>query len=259
MAPKPLSTPLQIELPLWSAAEPPPPAATDGESLRRLLVGEQWVAYRLRRGRRRRLTLTIDADGLRIGAPLSLPLRAIEDFAVTHRDWIARKLDEWRDRPRRARTDVADGIAIPLLGKNVLLRVAAGSRRPEWTNEQLRLPAGTDLSLALEAALREYARAHFATRVADYAARLGVTAPPLSIGAARTRWGSCSRAGIRLNWRLIHCRPALVDYVIAHEVAHLREMNHGPRFWKLVGMLFPDYEACRAALRDEADALPIYR
>ena len=258
MAPKPLSTPLQIELPFWSAAEPPP-AAASGDALRRLLIGDQWVDYRLRRGHRRRLSLTVDADGLRIGAPLSLPLHAIEGFAASHHDWIARKLGEWRARPRRTLVAVNDGIAIPVLGRQLLLRIVPGARRCEWTAEQLSFPVSRDLPAALEAALREHAREHFVARVAHYAARLGIAAPPVSIGAARTRWGSCSRSGIRLNWRLIHFRAPLVDYVIAHEVAHLREMNHGPRFWKLVGTLFPDYQACRAALRDEADALPIYR
>ncbi|HEY5763415.1 MAG TPA: SprT family zinc-dependent metalloprotease [Rhodocyclaceae bacterium] len=258
MAPKPLSTPLQIELPLWSVAEPPP-APKAGDSLRRLLIGDQWVTYRLRRGRRRRLTLTVDADGLRIGAPLSLPLQAIEGFAASHHDWIVRKLGEWQARSRRTLVAVADGIAIPVLGRQLLLRVVPGARCREWSADQLRLPATGDLPAALETALREHARSHFQARVVHYTSRLGVAAPPLSIGAARTRWGSCSRAGIRLNWRLIHFRALLVDYVIAHEVAHLREMNHGPRFWKLVGTLFPDYAACRAALREEADALPIYR
>jgi predicted metal-dependent hydrolase len=73
----------------------------------------------------------------------------------------------------------------------------------------------------------------------------------------RTRWGSCSRiSGIRLNWRLIHCPPAVVDYVVAHEVAHLVEMNHGPRFWAVVERLCPDHAAARAELRRHAAALP---
>jgi len=72
-----------------------------------------------------------------------------------------------------------------------------------------------------------------------------------SLSSARTRWGSCSADGsIRLNWRLVHFPLDIVDYVIAHELAHLRELNHGTRFWQIVGDLFPEYERARAWLRD---------
>lgn len=253
------ATPLQIELPLWAADEAASAAEVDA-SLRRLLIGHDWVAYRLRRGHRRRLSLTIDGDGLRIGAPLSLPLRTIEDFARTNGQWILRKLDEWRKRPPRPVIKVVDGIAFPLCGRRILLKVVPGMRGgPIWLPDQLALPSSGAVARTFEAALRERARAQFGPRVDHFAARLGVVAPPVSIGAARTRWGSCSRTGIRLNWRLILLREAIANYVIAHEVAHLREMNHGPRFWRLVGELCPDYQSLRAALREEADALPVFR
>jgi hypothetical protein len=78
------------------------------------------------------------------------------------------------------------------------------------------------------------------------------------LSSARTRWGSCSsRSGIRLHWRLIHLPPALIDYVVAHEVAHLLEMNHSPRFWAVVERLYPDWRAARADLRKAAAGLPV--
>jgi predicted metal-dependent hydrolase len=78
------------------------------------------------------------------------------------------------------------------------------------------------------------------------------------LSSARTRWGSCSaRSGIRLHWRLIHCPPALIDYVVAHEVAHLVEMNHSPRFWAVVGSLYPDWSAARLRLHEAARTLPL--
>ena len=70
------------------------------------------------------------------------------------------------------------------------------------------------------------------------------------ISSARTQWGSCSREGrVRLNWRLVHFEPAVIDYVIAHELAHLRELNHSPRFWNEVARLLPGYEAARDRIR----------
>jgi hypothetical protein len=90
-----------------------------------------------------------------------------------------------------------------------------------------------------------------------YAPQLGVDLPPLSLSAARTRWGSCSlRSGIRLNWRLIHFPPPLIDYVVVHELAHLREMNHGARFWSIVAELYPDYRNARAELKRCATHCP---
>ena len=87
--------------------------------------------------------------------------------------------------------------------------------------------------------------------------QLGVAPPPLTLSAARTRWGSCSlKTGIRLNWRLIHFPPHVIDYVVAHELAHLREMNHSPSFWAVVGQLFPTYKAARADLKKLATTCP---
>ena len=89
-------------------------------------------------------------------------------------------------------------------------------------------------------------------------ARLGRALPPIALSSARTRWGSCSQAsGIRFNWRLIHLPTHLVDYVVAHELAHLVEMNHSPRFWAEVGRLYPDWRAARAELKLRGREIPL--
>lgn len=251
--------PLQAELPLWSEAGQPASPAIAGETLHRLLLEQDWIPYRLRRGRGRRLTLVVDGEGLRIGAPMRLPLHEIENFARSQRDWLRRKLDEWRARPRAQVVLVDDGIAVPLLGRPVLVRVGTTRRRHDWVEGALHLRGGEGVAARLELALREKARELFVPRVEHYARQLGEAAPPVSVGTARTRWGSCSRTGIRLNWRLVHFRREIVDYVIAHEVAHLREMNHSPRFWAVVCRLCPDYQSLRRALRDEAELLPVFR
>jgi len=82
--------------------------------------------------------------------------------------------------------------------------------------------------------------------------------PPVRLSNARTRWGSCSSlSGIRLHWRLVHLPPELIDYVVAHEVAHLREMNHSPRFWAVVESVCPAWRTGRARLRQAAASLPV--
>jgi predicted metal-dependent hydrolase len=130
--------------------------------------------------------------------------------------------------------------------------------------EELCLPApqanatGAALAPTLVHALKLRALPWFRGRVEDYCQRLALAAPAVRLSSARTRWGSCSTtSGIRLHWRLIHLPAALIDYVAAHEVAHLVEMNHSPRFWNVVGRLYPDWRAARQALREAAPMLPV--
>jgi predicted metal-dependent hydrolase len=105
--------------------------------------------------------------------------------------------------------------------------------------------------------LQRQARRVFEERCAHYAERLGVRVRRLALSSAQTRWGSANADGaVRLNWRLIHFALPTIDYVVAHELAHLREMNHSARFWDVVRSVMPDYERARDALSD--DALPVY-
>jgi len=105
---------------------------------------------------------------------------------------------------------------------------------------------------AAQAWLQARARALFEQRCRHFAAQMGLCYSKLSLSSAQTRWGSASSSGaIRLNWRLIHFAPAVIDYVVVHELAHLREMNHSARFWAVVAAVLPDYEQARARLREE--------
>ena len=105
--------------------------------------------------------------------------------------------------------------------------------------------------------LQRQARRVFEERCKHFAQQLGVRYTKLSLSSAQTRWGSAGADGaIRLNWRLIHFAMAQIDYVVAHELAHLREMNHSPRFWDVVRSVMPDYERVRSTLKD--DTLPVF-
>ena len=231
-------------------------APRTGETTRSIALGERTVAYVLRRASRRTIGLTIDHRGLRVGAPQRASLRDVEALLVHHQQWIADKLDEWSTRRAPATLPIVDGVQLPLLGSPLSIRLALGANRCLWNLRPgeavltLFLRAPADAPRVLEKALRERARELFAERLAHYAAPLGVSPPPLSLSSARTRWGSCSqRSGIHLNWRLIHFPLAVIDYVVAHELAHLREMNHSPRFWAIVATLYPDYQTARQELK----------
>ena len=120
-------------------------------------------------------------------------------------------------------------------------------------------PAAHDdalLKAAVHAWLKKFAAALFRERMQPFVQKLGRAPSRVSLNAARTRWGSCSRNGsIRLNWRLVQYAPELIDYVIAHELAHLTELNHSPRFWAQLEALMPDYRQWQRQLADTPDAL----
>ena len=109
------------------------------------------------------------------------------------------------------------------------------------------------LRRAVHAWMLRQARLHFSARLDHFAPLLGVQWKQLALTNARTRWGSARSDGsIRLNWRLLHCAPAVLDYVVVHELAHLRVMDHSPRFWATVATVVPDHAALRCCLRDTA-------
>ena len=235
-----------------------PPAAPLPKT-RHVQIGARIVAYELVTGRRR-LAMTIDERGLRIGAPRLLPIAAIEDFVRAHGDWVVQKLDEHAARDTRRHLAIRDGAAFPLLDGEGRVRVTAGANRVLWQGELLVLAAKADADLDALArrGLQRRALDVFAERLALAAQVAGCRPPPLALSSARTRWGSCSRqSGIRLNWRLVHLPLALVDYVVAHELAHLVEMNHSARFWLEVERLCPGWREARRELKARAASIPI--
>ena len=221
-------------------------------------LGGARLVLTLRRSARRSFALRVDPQGAQVAAPLHASLRDIEHFVRAHRDWLLERLS-LRPPP----LVLEDGAQFPLLGRPARLCRGPG-RRACWRqaadgSAQLEIPHAADARPMLLRALQARALVWHRERVAAYCLRLGLTPPPVRLSHARTRWGSCSSAsGIRLHWRLIHLPPALIDYVVAHEVAHLIEMNHSPRFWSVVEGLYPDWRGARAQLRSAAASLPVF-
>jgi predicted metal-dependent hydrolase len=191
--------------------------------------------------------------------------------------WIVTRLIQAGERAAQlaaARIDWRSGAVVPYLGAPLMLvadprgigaRSGAvldppGPMPVTWPgtgqSQTLRLPLPPDAAPAqwrdtTAAWLKRQARRLFTARLDHYAPQLNVRWQCLSLSSARTRWGSASSTGsIRLNWRLIHLPLPVIDYVVVHELAHLREMNHSPRFWALVSAVLPDCAAQRKVLRD---------
>jgi len=217
------------------------------------LAGRE-VEYRFVRRRRRTLGLTVDADGLKISAPMRAPWRDIEGFVREKERWILAKLDEWSVAPRPVRLRAESGERLPLFGETVELHRRPGPVRLEGST------LGVPGMNGLVAWLKSTALQALTPRVAYFAALLGQPAPRVALSNARTQWGVCTEGGsIRLSWRLVHIEPALADYVIAHESAHLVELNHSPRFWTLVERLYPRWPQARERLELAGAALPILK
>jgi predicted metal-dependent hydrolase len=217
-------------------------------------LGGRDVEYRFVRRRRRTLGLTVDADGLRVSAPLRAPWRDIEGFVREKERWILTKLDEWASAPRPRVLRGAAGERFPLFGETVELVQRPGPVRRE--NGTVFFEELDQLVKWLKAA----ALAALRPRVAHFAALVGRPVPRVVLSNARTQWGVCTEDGtIRFSWRLVHIDPALADYVVAHEAAHLVELNHSRRYWQLVARLYPGWREARERLELAGAALPIVR
>lgn len=249
---------MQLELPLAVA-----PVAVPAGTQRYIQLGSEIVGYRLRRARRRSIGLVIDDGGLRVAAPGHAPISEIEAFIREKARWVLQKLSEWRAAPKPPIVNWSEGATIALLGAPVRIELLPGRRGICLEDGQLGIglaPRGEPAALRKRgiAWFKDRARALFGERLALYAASLGVPTPALTLSNARTQWGVCREDGhVRLNWRLIHLPLHLIDYVVAHELAHLREMNHSADFWAVVGGLYPDYQKARRELRDCSHRLPI--
>ena len=246
----------QLRLPLQM-----PPQA--GAVLRHIVLGPRIVTYFLVRRRRKTLAMSVDQRGLRVGAPLGARLRDIEDFLRGNAEWVLRKLDDWQSASRERRILVCDGAQLPVLGESWTLRVAPGSGDVLWREiaREIELPMehATEPRQLLLGELRHRALDLLQRRAATLILPLGRPLPRVALSNAQTRWGSCSsRSGLRFNWRLIHLPLRLLDYVVAHELGHLLEMNHSPRFWQVVEALYPGHAGARDELRARALTMPVF-
>lgn len=254
---------LQLTLPLFD--EPRAPAGTS--------IGRRWyrlrdhfIDYQLKRSRRRTIGFLIDDRGLTVTAPKWVSIAEIESGLSERGDWITRKLVEWREYvARRDRLVIRweQGANLVYLGRTLTMKLAdCGPSSVELVGDELRVnlpPGGSSEQMrdAVHSWLQARATDMFGPRLSHFGERLGRTPRRWGLSAAKTRWGSCGPDGsIRLNWRLVHFPPDVIDYIIAHEVAHLREMNHGPRFWATVASLFPEYEKPKAWLRQVHAEIP---
>lgn len=243
---------------------------------REALLDTVLVGYHFRRVKRRNIGFLVGPEGLTVSAPRWVPLAEVDEAVRKKARWIVGKLSHARERAERieaARIEWQDGATFPYLGEEVIVvldpRQDFGGKGGAMLNTAAQaLPGVSRLTLhvglpqaaqpaqvrdAVQAWLMRQAKRLFTERLDHFAPQLGVQWRKLSLSSAGTLWGTAHQDGsIRLNWRLIHFRMPVIDYVVAHELSHLRVMDHSPRFWDTVRSVMPDYAQLRGQLKDEA-------
>jgi predicted metal-dependent hydrolase len=252
-----------------------PQAFRHPDANREARLGEVLVAYEFRRARRKNIGFMVGPEGLVVSAPRWVPLGEVDAAVRNKAKWIVGKLAQARERMQRleaARIEWKDGATFPFLGEPVIVVLdprhdfretggvlnTAGAALPGVPRQTLHIGLAhtatpAQIRDAVQAWLMRQARELFVQRLDHYAPQLGVQWRKLSLSSAGTLWGTAHSDGsIRLNWRLVHFRLPVIDYVVAHELSHLRVMDHSPRFWETVRTVVPNYAELRGQLKDEA-------
>ena len=207
--------------------------------------------YELRRSNRRTLALTLDRQGRLIAhAPLRMPLRTIEAFILEKQDWIARKRQELSAAgSRMSGFSLEEGGCIPYLGGRV--RISYDSvRRATMQDGVLTLPRTGRPAQQVLNWLAEQARRELSSYVEKWSKRMNIYPTALSFGYAKARYGSMTSDGrMRLNMALMHFPPQYIDYVVVHELAHIRHKNHSPAFYAEVERCLPDWRQRQTLLK----------
>lgn len=207
--------------------------------------------YRLVRSRRKTIAICIDRDGgVTVRAPLHAANSLIERFVLEKQRWILEKSGQMQRLSRERNSfAVRPGGVLPFLGKNYPVKEG---NAVSFDGTAFFVPP-EDYEIfrpKLEALYREAAKQVIPERVAYFSQKTGWKPAGVRVGSAKTSWGSCSgKNSLNFTWRLILAPPEQVDYVVVHELAHLKEHNHSARFWRLVESVLPDYAARRAALK----------
>lgn len=280
IAPVPPMRPHRPELPPLSLADAIEPTVfVHPLANRQIKLSGTPVSYVLKRGKRRTIGFSVGPDGLAVSAPRHTSVGEIEAALMERAAWILSKLGLARERgyKRQAqRINWADGATLPFLGESIAIHLDASHAWGKSGDGQAQLSIAGDgelrkLSIGLpanasadqirdtvQAWLMRQARRIFAERLVHFEPSLGVRHTKLKLSSADTRWGSASGDGsIRLNWRLVHFPMRTIDYVVVHELSHLRVMDHSPRFWGVVGSVMPDYAHRRAELK--SDVAPTWK
>ena len=217
--------------------------------------GDQ-LYYQLERRQRRTVGLKITENGLVIHAPKRISQSHLESIIVLKADWIRKKLETLIEN-KLPEMQWRHGETLLFMGNTISLAVEHDIRSKVVEYEpgvlQLAMPNHHDQNLIARKVIQWYkkqALVDFTRRLEIFSSKLAVSFSSFNLSNAGSRWGSCnSRKEIRLNWRLLQAPPHIINYVVCHELAHLKEMNHSAKFWATVASIYPDYKLAEKELK----------
>lgn len=235
------------------------------ESIHAINLSGKAIPYKIRVSTRaRRLRITVSSSGVTVTLPKGIPQREAEHFIREHADWVLVQMEKTAKlvKPSSLPADVILWHGVATQMQRIEEPGRKAHMKAETANGRLLifLPAGSKISTrnAAESWLRAESRAEIEQVVIEQARRMGARPKAVSIRDQRTRWGSCSNNGnLSFNWRLVMAPPAVMQYVVIHELAHLFEPNHSKDFWAVVAKYFPDYKKARSWLRKNSPALRV--
>ena len=256
-----------------SKADPKAPSITpDGTPKKHRTVALQGysVPWLLKRTRRKTVGMSIGQGMIQVNAPRWVPISDIEYILQEKSKWLLASLAEWHQSEQHRllpEQQWIHGASLQYLGKPLTLMLTPQLRQTQWDDfrRELQLALCAEASMeqirdTVHAWLQSQAKTLFARRLKAISEQSGRRYTKFSLSNARGRWGSCTEDGhIRLNWRLIHFGQEVIDYVIAHELAHTHTMDHGRSFWEEVAEILPTFEEGKSVLRKaRLDTLPTF-
>jgi len=212
------------------------------------------MEYTLTRSKRKTIAIYIRNGGVEVRAPLRTSIREIERFILEKQNWITANLAESKEQSERKENFMLNyGDMVLYCGRQYSI-TPSSSGKIGVSNNSFYVPAALPHEQIKAACVEIYkilAKSDLTLKTYEYAAKMAVAPASVKINSATTRWGSCSaKKSLNFSWRLIMADEEVIDYVVVHELAHLIEMNHSPRFWAVVERVLPDYRERKTRLRE---------
>ena len=211
------------------------------------------MEYKIIRSRRKTLSISVKDAEVTVHAPKSMPSIVIEEFVRSKSKWIeSHQVNQKARKKLRDNFCISYGDTILYLGKTLTIE-KGDVKRYNQIEQRIILPPNLD-SVAIKKIITKFykdrAKEIITGKVKIYSEKMALKPSNVRITGARTRWGSCSgKANVNLSWYLVMASEEDIDYVVIHELSHLKEMNHSEKFWTLVGKYVPDYKERRSSLR----------
>jgi len=211
------------------------------------------INYTLNRSKRKSVGIYVNCEGIEVRAPLKMPKADIDRFVASKEKWIFEKLELISERMEKRDNFILNyGDTIIYRNQKYIISGREGNRMG-FDNTSFYMPKdlnNEEIKYTCVEIYRRLAKRDLTKKVLDFAKIMGVSPSAVKISNAKTRWGSCSgKNSLNFSWRLIMADDDLIDYVVVHELAHIKELNHSERFWAIVEGILPDYRERKKRLK----------